>query len=127
MGSVALPSSTMSASPNLPLATDLPPDVTNFPLPKWPFGQDASEIPRGLYELHPARDNRATYNIVLYAAAVHFMNWDASSNSDREIANITTVFRDRVSQLFPEARIVFLWCITTSFTTPDLLVYQRPL
>jgi len=121
MSGIALPSSTTTTLPSPPLSAGFPLDV-DCPLPKWPFGKDASGIPRGLYELHPAWDNRATYNIVLYAAAVHFMNWDASSNSDKEIAKITTVFRDTLSQLFPEARIVFLWCITSSFTTPDLLV-----
>jgi hypothetical protein len=98
------------------------PDSSDPPLPKWPFHKLASDIPRGLYELHPANGDKATYNFVLYASALLFMNWDPSSNADQEIRNITCAFRDIVSQLFPEARIMILWSITAGVSTPELLV-----
>jgi len=92
------------------------------PLPQWPFHKHASDVPRGLYELHPARGDKATYNFVLYASALRFMNWDTSSNADQEISYITCSFRDTVSHLFPEARIMFLWSMTAGFSSPELLV-----
>jgi hypothetical protein len=118
----------LTANP-IPHSTPYPPapisESSDPILPKWPFHKLASDIPRGLYEIHPASGDKATYNFVLYASALLFMNWDPSSNADQEIRNITCAFRDIVSQLFPDARIMILWSITAGVSTPELLVWNR--
>jgi len=88
----------------------------------WPGRRDSSDVPPGLYELSPAEGNNATYNIVLYAKAIHFMDFDGSKQAQTEFSKIIAAFRKVIPDLFPKARVLILWNVTLGFTTDKIMV-----
>lgn len=88
----------------------------------WPYLRQSGDVPPGLYELSPANGNNATYYIILYAKAVHFMDFDHSNDADKEFSRITYSFKNLIPELFPDARVLLLWNVTLGFTTSDLMV-----
>jgi len=99
---------------------DIP--TTDPSIPPWPSLRETSRIAPGLYELGPAAGNNATYYIILYAKAVHFMDFDDSKNAENEFCKITDSFMTVIPELFPDARVLLLWNVTMGFTTVDLMV-----
>jgi hypothetical protein len=90
----------------------------------WPCYREAGDVAPGLYELSPANDNNATYNIVLYAKAIHFMDLDGSKQAETEFAKIINAFTKIVPAMFPDGRILLLWNVTLGFTTTKIMVYS---
>src|SRR5271169_1371584 len=90
----------------------------------WPCYRDAGDVVPGLYELSPANGNNATYNIVLYAKAIHFMDLDGSKQAETEFSKIINAFMKVVPALFPDGRVLLLWNVTLGFTTDKIMVYS---
>lgn len=99
--------------------------TTDPSIPPWPCLRETSTIPPGIYELSPAAGNNATYYIILYAKAVHFMDIDNSKDAENEFGKITESFMNVIPHLFPDARVLLLWNVTLGFTTVDLMVHLR--
>jgi hypothetical protein len=104
---------------------DVDVNTTDPSIPPWPCRREISSIPSGLYELSPAAGNNATYYIILYAKAVHFMDFDDSKNAENEFCKITDSLMSVIPELFPDARVLLLWNVTLGFTTVDLMVYLQ--
>lgn len=99
--------------------------TTDPSIPPWPSLRESSTIAAGLYELSPAVGNNATYYIILYAKAIHFMDFDGSKNAENELRTITHSFMTVIPKLFPDARVLLLWNVTLGFTTVDLMVHVQ--
>lgn len=102
---------------------DIP--TTDPSIPPWPSLRESGTIASGLYELSPAIGNNATYYIILYVKAVHFMDFDGSKNAENELCTITQSFTTVIPKLFPDARVLLLWNVTLGFTTVDLMVHVQ--
>ena len=89
----------------------------------WPGYRDSGDVPPGLYELSPAEGHNASYNVVLYAKAINFMDFDGSKQAEAEFSKIVAAFKNRVPQLFPQARVLLLWNVTLGFTTDKIMVH----
>jgi hypothetical protein len=96
---------------------------TPIPAVMWPFGKASCNIKPGIYQLSPSHPAEApAFNIILYAKASHFMDLDESNHPQNEMTLITLCFRDTISGLYPDARILLVWNVTYGFTTKELMV-----
>jgi hypothetical protein len=90
----------------------------------WPGYRDSGDVAPGLYELSPAEGHNASYNVVLYAKAINFMDLDGSKQAETEFSKIVDAFKNRIAQLFREARVLLLWNVTLGFTTDKIMVHS---
>jgi hypothetical protein len=97
-------------------------DTTDPEIPKWPFDRDRGNVPPGLYELSPATGKKASYAIILYMKAVHFMDVDGTRSAESEFSKIIYAFSEVIPGLFHDARILLLWNTSLAFTTESLMV-----
>jgi hypothetical protein len=98
-------------------------DGTDPGITPWPCLRRSSDIPPGLYELSPTKGNSATFYIILYAKAIHFMDFNGSTDAENEFLKITDSFKRRIPELYPETRVLLLWNVTLAFTTSSLMVF----
>lgn len=98
-------------------------DTTEPEIPKWPFGKDHGNVQPGLYELCSAAGKNASYAIILYVKAVHFIDVDGTRNAENELSKIIYAFSESIPGLFQDARILLLWNVSLAFTTESLMVW----